>query len=387
MVRKNPGSIGGIQRNSSRLFEGFSEHFDTERIVWKGPEWGVPAYFPVFYHKAVAGQARLVHCDDAVTSIIGAKIRKSSVKIVTATVHGLDVILPLPWYQKKVTDSLKTVDKVICVSAATSQQVKDRGIPGERIEIIHPSAEIVEGRRPKDSILLEKVRRLTGVDLAGKKILFSLGRPLRRKGFDRFIIDVFPGLPDDYVYIAAGPSRKTPVWLKALRPLIGNRNYDLLRLASGCDMVSDDLKRLSGHPRVFYLDRISEETRELLYAVSDLFIMPNRTIPGDMEGFGMVAIEAAVRGLPVVATGIEGITDAVVHGENGYCIAEGDSAAMISTIVALTENPDQLRTLGARARAFTLQRFSPESNHIRYARLFESLLNPHDRNTKTGSLN
>ena len=97
-------------------------------------------------------------------------------------------------------------------------------------------------------------------------------------------------------------------------------------------------------------------------------------MPGDMEGFGIVALEAAVRGVPVVATGIEGIPDAVVHGWNGFCVDENDDAGMIETILNLTEDPDKLREAGERARIFSQENFAPEKIYSRYEKLFEDLL-------------
>jgi glycosyltransferase involved in cell wall biosynthesis len=62
----------------------------------------------------------------------------------------------------------------------------------------------------------------------------------------------------------------------------------------------------------------------MLYNASDIFIMPNMTVPGDMEGFGIVALEAGSCGLPVIASNIEGIQDAVIDGKTGYLVREGD---------------------------------------------------------------
>jgi len=293
---------------------------------------------------------------------------------VVGTVHGLDVILPIKRYQDIVSRALGRLDKVICVSGATARQVEIRGVPEEKIEIIPNSAEPVEHPPEKNDLVLEKIRNKTGIDLRGKKVLFSLGRPLRRKGFDCFIKKIFVNLPDDFVYLVAGPPQKEPLWLKTTSPFIKDETRRLLLIASGCDSVSDELEKLSAMPRVHYLKTVSEELRELLFAGADLFIMPNRTVPGDMEGFGIVALEAAARGVPVVATGIEGIPDAVVHGRNGFCVDENDDAGMIEAILNLTGDPEKLKEVGERARIFSQDNFAPEKIYSRYEKLFEDLL-------------
>lgn len=374
LIRKNPAGIGGVQRHNARLLEGLSDSFITESIVWKGPEWSAPIYYPLFYYKSTRNGASLVHCDDAVTSILGSTVKRRTGKLVVGTVHGLDVILPIKPYQDILSRALKALDRIICVSRATARQVEIRGVPKEKIEIIPNSAEKIDEPLAKNDTVLAKIKSMTGKDLTGKKVLFSLGRPLRRKGFDYFIRNILANLPDDYVYVVAGPPQKEPFWLKTTSPFLNSETRRLLLIASGCDSVSEELEKLSRSPRVHYLKTVSEELRELLFAAADLFIMPNRTVPGDMEGFGIVALEAAVRGVPVVATGIEGITDAVIHGRNGFCIEENDNAGMINTILNLAGDPDKLSEAGARGRLFTQNNFAPEQIYSRYEKVFETLL-------------
>ena len=372
--RKSPSSIGGVQRHIARLCAGLSNSFEIEKIGWNGPEWSAPVYFPLFYFKSIGNGAELVHCDDAVTAIVGARIKKKSAKKVVAAVHGLDIILPIPWYQHKIRKTLAELDKIICVSRATAEQVRSRGVPDDKIAVIPSAAERVEDSPPKNEQLYQKFQNQTGIDVRGKKVLFSLGRPVRRKGFDSFITDIFAHLPEDYVYIVAGPAPKTPSWIKTARPVLGEKYHRLLMLASGCDTVHEKLIELSAHPRIHYLNGISDDLRDTIFSLSDLFIMPNRTVEGDMEGFGLVALEATARGVPVIATGIEGITDAVIDGENGYCIDEGNAAGMIEIIRSLIEDPQRLSEFGQRAKDFTERVFSSSVVHAKYADIFEKLL-------------
>jgi glycosyltransferase involved in cell wall biosynthesis len=375
LTRKHPESIGGVQRHSARLMAGLQNSFEIENVSWRGPEWGAPFYFPYFYHKSVSNGARLLHCDDAVTALLGARIRRKTDKKVVATVHGLDVILPIPLYQRLLKNSLPQIDRIVCVSSATAREIISRGIPEERVEIIPNAAEETDGRLPRDENLYRQIEMLTGMDVRNKRILFSLGRPLKRKGFDYFITDVFPHLPDDCVYLIAGPEPKIPLWLRYAGPLLNDRFHRLLLLASGAYTIHEELRRLSNHPRISYLNGISEEQRELLFAAADLFIMPNRKVEGDMEGFGIVALEAAVRGIPVVASGLEGVTDAVIHGQNGYCVQEGDGRGMAEIIKALLGDREKYESAGRRASEYTRLHFSSSAVHGKYEKVFRELLN------------
>jgi phosphatidylinositol alpha-1,6-mannosyltransferase len=347
---------------------------EIERIAWNGPAWGAPFYFPFVYRKVARNNARVVHCDDAVTALIGARILQGTTKKLTTVVHGLDVVLPIEWYQKRIRKALGNIDKIICVSRATAAQVKARGIEESRIEIIPNAVESVDDPTGSKEKSRREVGALLRCDLKGKKVLLSIGRPIRRKGFDGFILNAFLCLPDDYIYVIVGSKPTVPAWIQAFRLFLGARSYRLLLMASGCDSIHDDLVRLSRNPRIYYLNGVADEMRNLLLSASDLFIMPNITVEGDMEGFGIVALEAAIRGVPVIATGIEGITDAVIDGENGWCIAEGDYEDMVMRIRSLAENPGALLSLRMRAMEFTQRQFSIEITARKYLRVFEELL-------------
>jgi glycosyltransferase involved in cell wall biosynthesis len=375
LLRKNPASIGGVQRHFARLLACLGKEFQVDRIAWPGPEWWAPLYLPYFNHKSVRNGSKIIFCDDAVTSLAGARIRDKSDKKVVAMAHGLDVILPIEWYQGRLRRALQRLDKVICVSRATAEQVKRRGVEESRIVIIAGPVEIVRNRIQKNEDLYFKIEHETGMELRSKKLLLSLGRPVTRKGFDYFAERILPHLPDDHVYLIAGPKPASRVWLQAVSPFLGEKLYNNLLLASGAHTVHEKLLKLSRDSRVFYLNGIDDSLRDLLFAASDLFIMPNRTVEGDMEGFGLVALEASVRGVPVIATGIEGIVDAVIDGKNGFCFAEGDDAGMIEAIKGLTADSARLREFGSRAKEYVEDAFSSKTVVDKYKDLFDELLN------------
>jgi glycosyltransferase involved in cell wall biosynthesis len=83
--------------------------------------------------------------------------------------------------------------------------------------------------------------------------------------------------------------------------------------------------------------------------------MPNVVVPGDMEGFGLVALEASVTGLPVVAAHLEGIVDAVHDGRNGVLVETRDTAGFAKRVLEALEFPPERR---AAIREYTLRHFS-----------------------------
>jgi glycosyltransferase involved in cell wall biosynthesis len=355
------------------LIAGLSSFFQTENVIWRGPEWLFPIYFWRFYQKAKTSDADIVHCDDAVTAIIGALIKRKTNKIVTATAHGLDVIFPHKWYQKKLISALNEIDHIICVSKATAEQVKQKGVSEDKISIINNSVNISNDIQVKHEAL-SKVKSLIGFDLSSKKILFSLGRPVRRKGFHKFITSALDKLDKSFIYIIAGPPPVIPGWLKFIKPIIGDKNYHLLLSASGADSVHEELENLSDNKRIFYLKRISLELKYLLFDISDLFIMPNIKVDGNMEGFGIVILEASVRGVPIVAFAVDGVTDAVIGGENGILITPEDYQEMVNAIKDLMSDNNKLKKFGEQAKEFTKNRFSDDIIHGEYVTLFNRLI-------------
>ena len=82
--------------------------------------------------------------------------------------------------------------------------------------------------------------------------------------------------------------------------------------------------------RVRCLGKISEDELVELYRRGQLFVMPNIVVPGDMEGFGIVMLEAGACGLPTLAADLEGIRDVIDEGINGWFAPTEDADAFAS---------------------------------------------------------
>jgi phosphatidyl-myo-inositol dimannoside synthase len=108
---------------------------------------------------------------------------------------------------------------------------------------------------------------------------------------------------------------------------------------------------------VVLLGQVSESLLATLYAGSDLFVMPNIPVAGDMEGFGVVMVEAGAAGLPVLAADLEGIRDVIAAGENGELLPSGNAGAFLDAI-ARYRDPSRLAGASARARAYVVAHFS-----------------------------
>ena len=102
---------------------------------------------------------------------------------------------------------------------------------------------------------------------------------------------------------------------------------------------------------------------------ADLFLHPARD-----EGFGLVVVEAAAAGLPIVASEVGGIPEIITHEHDGLLVPPGEPNALAAAIQRLLNEPEQARRLGDNARRTAFERFSAEAMAERYIELYERLL-------------
>ena len=122
--------------------------------------------------------------------------------------------------------------------------------------------------------------------------------------------------------------------------------------------IESAIERAGLQERVRCLGKIDEADLISLYGHGDLFVMPNVNVPGDMEGFGIVMLEAGACGLPVVAADLEGIRDVIHEGSNGWLCRSGDAQSFVKRIDGLLREPSVLDDARDRAADYVAQNFS-----------------------------
>jgi phosphatidylinositol alpha-1,6-mannosyltransferase len=215
--------------------------------------------------------------------------------------------------------ALRHADAVIANSEFTRDQLVARGVAPEKIRLIYPGVDTERFRPglPCDDL---KVR----IGLAPKqRLILSVGRLSRRKGFD-MVIRALPellrqGLDVRYAVIGIGED-----W-----------NY-LHALAQECGVAE----------RVHFLGHVPAEELPRWYNACDVFVMPNREIEGDTEGFGMVFVEAAACGKAAIAGKAGGTGAAVVDGVTGFRV-DGSRVEAVAAVLGRVLADDALaRRLG-----------------------------------------
>lgn len=318
VTRKYPPSVGGMQRLSHHLVGQMKERAQVTAVTWGRTQRLLPVFLPYALARSITAAQRgidLVHVGDPVVAPIGWILRRLFCVPVVVTVHGLDITLPFEPYQWFIPRLLRNLDRIVCISRSTRQACIDRGIPSQKCVVIRPGVE-VPSAMPSRKRARQHIGRLLHKKIQGKVVLLTVGRLVPRKGVYWFVKDVLPevlAVKPEVRYVIAG----------------GGPDESRIRSATRHPALKD---------RAWALGQVSEEDLAHIYSAADLFIMPNLPVPGDLEGFGLVALEAAARGLPVLAADLEGIQDAVLPGHTGRLLEPGNPEAWAAgTLKALEQ--------------------------------------------------
>ena len=136
-----------------------------------------------------------------------------------------------------------------------------------------------------------------------------------------------------------------------------------LKIVGGGDLTErlKERARRTGDARIEFTGKLSSEALARAYAEADVFVLPAVVdSKGDTEGLGVVLIEAAEMGLPLVASDVGGIPDVVVDGESGLLVPPADPRALARALGRLADEPVLAARLVEGARARTRRFFSWE---------------------------
>lgn len=339
VTRKYPPRVGGMENLSYHVTTGFSGPKTVIALrrsqlhLW----WWLPY---AIVRTALAGKSYdVLHLGDPVLAIVGWLPKRLFRRRIVVTLHGLDLTYANPVYQAYLRLFLRA-DRFVAISQATASLARQKGldpvdvvpvgVEEQFIALVHDPAADPEifGRRD------------------GRIVMLTVARLVPRKGVAWFVENVLPKLRNVlYVVAGTGPDEKR-----------------ILGVAEKNGTAS----------QVWLLGQVPDERLKKLYASADIFVMPNIPVARDIEGFGIVAIEAAAAGLPVVASRVDGIIDAIQDGANGLLVEPQQPEKMIVALQSLTEDPSRRRSIGARAAEYTRLNFSWSAVVAQYVRSFQA---------------
>jgi len=320
----------------------------------------------------------IIHLNDGLMAYFGLWLQTYTSIPVVVTYHGLDVVFPNAIYQQKIIPKYHHYAGGICVSAATAQACTKRGFPSEKIHVVANGVDKqIADLQLNVNEIIDEFQEKYKTNLSEKKIIISLGRPVKRKGFSWFIESVVPHLNEDVLYIIVGPAKRDfriPLWRKIL-PQKWLDEIDLFLGASSDEArIFKLLQKNEYKNRVIQTGALPYEKMMALLTLADIFVMPNIKVEGDAEGFGLVALEATLRKTPVLASGIEGITEAIKDEKNGYLLPSENAEVWTEKIHELLQNPELLIKKGEEFQGFTLENFSWEKMANDYSEIFKKII-------------
>lgn len=230
--------------------------------------------------------------------------------------HGLDLVAPHRVYQAIWLPFIRRCDLVFANSANTASLARSRGVRGDRVHVVNPGVDALPSPAPD-----VPAREQWG--LGRRPMLVSVGRFTRRKGLAEFVRDALPRVLDrvpDAVLVVVGGEASD-----ALHGAHGDEQSRIERAAADAG-VSHAVK---------FVGRCDQPVLESALADATCHVFPVLDLPGDVEGFGMVALEAASFGLETVAFRVGGVPDAVEEGQSGRLVAPGDYTGFADAVVGI----------------------------------------------------
>ena len=251
-------------------------------------------------------------------------------------VYGAELLVPtaVPGLRGFMLETLSSSDFILSCSNYTidrlSGMLTARGLrrpPGGRL----PARVDLDRFRP--DIDTGPIRARLGLE-EQDRIVLSFGRLVERKGVHR-IIDVMAAITEEVptaVLVVAGG---------------GPEEQNLHRHAAATGA------------RVIFAGRVPEEDAPALYAAADVFTLPvvDRYFGLEVEGLGVVMLEAAACGTPSVIGRSGGSPETVVEGETGFVIDGRDRGSLAERVGHLLARPDEAAEMGRKARAFVEREF------------------------------
>lgn len=282
-----------------------SHNLNITRLDLSSTAWGIKSITGIkFYLKTFwklrslikRNNIKTIHCGRCLPEGVFGLIFKKIYDIpYLCFIHGEDVETAsssreLSWIVKKVLKNAKTL---ICNSNNSSEILKQNWhISEKKISVIHPGVD-TEKFKPAQENKLTKEK----LGWADKTIILTVGRLQKRKGQDMMI----KALPK-------------------IKELIPNVLYAII----GDGQEKSYLKKLSNELNiqddVLFMSEISDEALVQSYQQCDLFILPNRTEDNDIEGFGMVLVEAQACGKFVIAGDSGGTSETLINERTGQII-------------------------------------------------------------------
>ncbi|MDP2025299.1 glycosyltransferase family 4 protein [Sulfuriferula sp.] len=309
---------------------------NMRRVAWLRPE-SLGMYFNLFAKSlwlALTHRFDAIHAGRALPEGLTAwAVARLTFHPVVIYAHGEELTT---WGRggkyKAMRFALRHADRVIANSEFTRDELLKMDVAAACITLIYPGVDVA---RFRPGLAFADLRESVGA--GSGKLILSVGRLSRRKGFDQ-VIQSLPALVEaglDVQYVLIG---------------VGEDQTYLLDLAREHGVAA----------RVHLIGHVSADDLPRWYNACDVFAMPNREINGDTEGFGMVFIEAAACGKPAIAGQVGGTGAAVLDEVTGLRVDGSLTAGVTAALSHLLQNATLCEHMGQHGYQRVLREFAWE---------------------------
>ncbi|SKB78056.1 glycosyltransferase family 4 protein [Dyadobacter psychrophilus] len=362
---KFPPSVGGMEKQSFELITGMERYCKVHRLVYEG-KGSILTFFLGLRSNILRAckdhpNITVIHFNDALlaTFCLGHKGYEHLKR--TVTLHGLDVVFPSQIYRKRIFPKFNRLDLFIAVSRATADHAIAQGINADKVIVIPNGVDTEPGRAHQHSKRTAELLEKYAIPV-DRHLLVAVGRPVKRKGFSWFIREVIPKLDPRFFVLLIGPFEHRPTVSERLLSLLPHKLRENIMLFLGFGSDAAAIRSLLDNPdfnRSFkHLGRLPSEHKRIILQSSDAFVMPNIHVDGDMEGFGLVCLEAAMAGALVFAADIDGIPDAIKDGKNGFLLPSQNAKTWATRLNELIDDREMFDRHRQAFQEFTAANYS-----------------------------
>jgi phosphatidylinositol alpha-1,6-mannosyltransferase len=280
-------------------------------------------------------------------ALLSKSLRRSGVQHIVALTHGHEV-----WWSKvwPFTLAMKGISRHVNHLTYLGEFTRSAIAKSVTKDAVQSMIKIAPGI-DTDHFSPVDAHQLRGeLGLTHKKVIVSVGRLVHRKGQD-VLIEAMPAIikevPEAHILmIGEGPYRS---------------------------YLENRVKALGLQERVTFIGRIQYADLPRYICAGDLFVMPSRSrLAGlEVEGLGIVYLEASACGLPVIAGNSGGAPDAVLEGETGLVVDGTSKSDVAAAAVELLLDPDRSKAMGIRGRRWIIQEWRWEIWSARVAELLK----------------
>jgi phosphatidylinositol alpha-1,6-mannosyltransferase len=261
-------------------------------------------------------------------------------------IHGSEVTNPRGVKRSALMFALKGAAGLIALGSRQKVSLLKLGVPDEKIFSVPEGVDLDKfNMKHKDQEIIDKL------DLEGNKVILTVGRSVKRKGVDK-VIESLPRVLEKvpnviYLVIGEGPER-----------------CHLEKLAE-----EHNVRR-----KVIFTGFVPDADLPKYYSVCDVFVMPSREINGDIEGFGIVFLEANACSKPVIGGKSGGMNDAIEDGISGILVDPMSEDEISKTVIVLLTDEEIAMRLGKQGRDRVEREFSYLTIAEKIALIFKDCL-------------